>query len=604
MPSERDVFKALTALILERAASPEELERFRELLRSHPEFIEIYRRQVLMATLLPALPARELENGDDVDTRQSAIGLLGRYRNWRRVGWMAAAAAVLLLGGIAILQCVSPTSDLRLPTSDLRPLISALRSPTSVAPVKLVSQSGVKGLDLPEALPGRMRLESGVVVVRLASDVELTVLGPADLEILDCMQVRLEHGKLLANVPHTATGFVVFATELEICDLGTVFGVSVGPGSVPAAGENISDVFVFKGSVQVSESRECEWGTASLGGCVRICKAGEGVRLIAGERSVKITADKTEVGRLFDLVKDQVAADSVAALAAVEKIADGWVDRYMPEKSSRVAARRLAVAPVPKVPFRKTAWVRPSVSLQQEASNMKTTSAAAVLVAATMAAGSAAAFSGPVFVNTFPDRNRCWETVYTNAVPLAWSWNWVTNTASSVQLDIVGMGGSVTTNFASPATNWVWQAFAQSTPSAEDVYALTITFHNDGGSVVGALTSRLSVVSGAFGQALVDPDPSSAAWSKVKENVVIPYDAGWTEATAAATNSRVVIAKVGGATQTNALTDASGYFGWKIKHSDWGYGTFNLALTFPEMVTNGWDATLTRVPDGLMFSVR
>lgn len=44
MPADRDVFAALTALVLERTASPEELARFRELLRAHPGFIEIYRR--------------------------------------------------------------------------------------------------------------------------------------------------------------------------------------------------------------------------------------------------------------------------------------------------------------------------------------------------------------------------------------------------------------------------------------------------------------------------------------------------------------------------------------------------------------------------------
>lgn len=237
---------------------------------------------------------------------------------------------------------------------------------------------------------------------------------------------------------------------------------------------------------------------------------------------------------------------------------------------------------------------------------MNKASAAAVLTAAAvmMGAGTFGAISEPVFVDLSPHTdNGHWTTVFTNTVPLQWDWSWVTNTANSVQLDIVGMGGSVTTNVASPATNWVWQAFAQSTPSAEDAYTLTLTFKNSGSAVVGALTSQLSVVMGAFGETSVDPDPAGQKWAKVKENVLIPYDEGWTNATRGAAVGQLVIAKAGGAAQTNTLTDTGGYFGWKLKNGQWGYGTFALTLTFPGKA-GVWDATLMRMVDGLMFSVR
>jgi hypothetical protein len=513
---------------------------------------------------------------------------------WRRI---AAAVAVLLLGGIAVWRSVSPISDFRTLIADLRLPTSGSRPPAPVSPVTLVSQSGVRGLDLPSTLPGMVRLTAGEIVVRLGSGVRLTVLGPASLDIRDVMQVSLERGRLLANVPHWATGFVARTADLEVCDLGTVFSVAVD--------WPVSDVFVFKGRVRVNEAGHGVSENPAPGDVVGICEAGEGVRAEAGERPVKFAADWPAAKKAFASVRDSAAAENpAAAFVFAEKIADLWMDGSLSRELARVEARRAATASAPKIPFRKTAWVRPAASVQQEAGNMKATSAAAVLTAATMAAGSGSALSAPVFVNTFPDRNRCWETVYTNAVPLAWNWNWVKDTASSVQMDIVGMNGSVTTNFASPTTNWVWQAFAQSTPSAEDVYALTLTFYNGGGSVVGVLTSRLAVVNGAFGKALVDPVPSSAAWSKVKDNSVIPVDAGWTEATASAVASRLVIAQADGRTvQTNALADAGGYFGWKLKHGDWGYGTFNLALTFPGTVGE-WDATLTRPMDGTLIRMQ
>ena len=233
---------------------------------------------------------------------------------------------------------------------------------------------------------------------------------------------------------------------------------------------------------------------------------------------------------------------------------------------------------------------------------MKATGAAAVLTAVAMSSSMAGAFSDPVLVDLSPQYdNGRWTTVFTNEVPLRWDWNVA---ATSAELSIIGMNGSFVTNFTEVTSNCLWRAFASDVPSVEDAYALTLTFKNSGGAVVGALTSQLSVVTGAFGETPVDPALSSPNWVKVKDNVLIPYDTGWTEATAAAASSRLVIAKVGGAAQTNALADAVGYFGWKIKHSDWGYGAFNLALTFPGTVTNAWDAALVRLPDGTLIRMQ
>ena len=81
-------------------------------------------------------------------------------------------------------------------------------------------------------------------------------------------------------------------------------------------------------------------------------------------------------------------------------------------------------------------------------------------------------------------------------------------------------------------------------------------------------------------------------------------DAGWAEATCGAATGQLVIAKAFGVTQTNALASAAGFLGWKIKRSEWGYGTFNLALTFPGTVTNAWDATLVRQADGTMIKMQ
>lgn len=236
---------------------------------------------------------------------------------------------------------------------------------------------------------------------------------------------------------------------------------------------------------------------------------------------------------------------------------------------------------------------------------MQITAKTAALVVATVlvtagAVMAATAVSDQVSVDTFPCWNsRHWTTIRTNEVPLQWDWQ--TN-AVSAELTIVGMNGSVSQSFASGTTSWDWQVSAAVVPTAEDVYTLTLTFYGNGDVVVGALTSRLAVVTGAFRETSVDPSPTEMPeWRKVKANVVIPYDAGWNKDTASATHGLLVIAKAGGITQNNALSNGSGYFGWKIRPSDWGYGTFDLALTFPGTATNQWDGTLARTADGMVI---
>lgn len=232
---------------------------------------------------------------------------------------------------------------------------------------------------------------------------------------------------------------------------------------------------------------------------------------------------------------------------------------------------------------------------------MNRASAAALTAAAViMGAGTSEAFSESVLVQTSPCVNRHWSTVFTNEVPLKWDWP---AAATRADLEINGMDGSFVTNFTRVTSNFMWRTFTGNVPEREDAYTLTLRFYKDSEVLVEAMTSHLAVVSGAFEKAVVDPGPAERNWAKVRDNAVIPYDATWTAATADAVNSRITIGKVGGMCQTNALADASGYFGWKLKNSDWGYGTFNLALTFPG-AEGVWDATVFYVPGGTLFLMR
>ena len=591
MDGKRIVFDDLVRCVIDGDATAEEFQDFVEMMRADPTLQRRYCRQMQVHALLMCHRGQEWPEEEEVqkcaDSKVRASGQAGTEgRGTAGIWWKVAAAMAVMLGGAAVWRAEDAG---RAEKSEVR-----MEKPRSSvpSPVTMVEWKGASGLELPGELPGRIVLAKGQVKVRLPSGVELTLLGPLELEAEERgMDVSLAKGRLVAWVPPRASGFTVRAPGLTAWDIGTVF-------SVEADAEGGS-LFVFKGSVQALDG---------AGGGVDICEAGEGVRAMAGRTPFKVAAEGEAGERLFKAVRGYAAvAEPQKALDAARQIGELWMAKYVPEEASRVreaARRQAAMRNAPKkVPFTKTAWVRPSALRQEEdTSNMNKSGAAAVLTAAAVMMGTerAGATSASVFVDTSPCHNRGWMTVCTNEVPLMWDWP---ASATHAKLEITGMNGSDVTNFTEVTSNCLWRVCASSIPSSEDVHTLALTFYGSGDAVVGALTSQVAVVKGAFGKTAVISAAESTSWPKLKENAVIAYDAGWTAATAGAANSQLVIAKQGGMTQTNALADASGYFGWKVKRGDWGYGTFNLALTFPG--TEGeWDGTLVRVPEGFMFSVK
>lgn len=92
---------------------------------------------------------------------------------------------------------------------------------------------------------GILQLEVGIIRLDFANGAAVTLQGPAEFEILNNDHTRLHRGILTAQVPDSAIGFEVETPVVEVVDLGTAFGVSVG-----VDGE--TDVCVFQGEVEVS----------------------------------------------------------------------------------------------------------------------------------------------------------------------------------------------------------------------------------------------------------------------------------------------------------------------------------------------------------------
>jgi len=588
-------FETLLRRVLDGIATPAERAAFCERLRGRPDRMATYAELLELLAVAKCLGGNLVQGGGE----RSASGPTGRRE--RSPGqdacftfrlWLKAAAAVVVLGGAAVLLGLfwerTPAVGAGGGSSEHLSDGGLLK----VSPVCLLRSAGASGLMLPGALPGKVRLAGGFAAVRLPSGVELSLLGPLEMEVESGMGVRLSKGRLVAWVPPRASGFTVRAPGLTAWDIGTIFSVSAESGG--------SGLFVFKGSVQVTDD---------LGDGVGLCEAGEGARAEANGNVVKISADWPEARALFTPVRGRRAAEAPeTALATAGQITDLWRARYVPEEASRVreAARREAEArnAPRRIPFQKTAWVRPAVSVSEKEEDMdksKTLSAVAAALV-TMGAGPAGATSVPVLIDTTPSDNRFWTTVFTNEVPLQWDW---ATDAVRAELVISGMNSRHGTNFTTSVSNCLWRVFEAGETPPEDVYDLQMTFYRSGDAVAGVLTSRLAVVAGAFGGTRVDSDPvpDNKEWVRLNENVVIPYDAGWAEATAGRSTSQLVITKATGAAQTNAFSDAAGFFGWALRNGGWGYGDFRLALTFPG-AEGEWDATLTRLPGGTMLSVK
>ncbi|HRU71706.1 MAG TPA: FecR family protein, partial [Kiritimatiellia bacterium] len=317
----REEFMALVGRIIDGDADQTERERFAALLREYPDLITLYREQVDTDVLVgwhlkqsidssevcvenecgrvapPHRPVNKSATVPHAPTHRKSI-------NYRAA--IAAAAAVALAGGV-----------LRLTTRGLHGNDKSARYTTSKSSaIVCLAQHHAVGLSLPHSLPGIVRLDAGLVVARLPSGVELRLLGPSSLEVCDAMQVRLESGRLLADVPPHAVGFTVQTQELELWDLGTVFGVTVSDG--------VSDVFVFQGSVQVNES---------AGEAVDLCEAGQGVRAVAGRRPYKVAADFPEAAAHYRAVagRQKALRDPAAALAASDRIAALWGEHRLPK---------------------------------------------------------------------------------------------------------------------------------------------------------------------------------------------------------------------------------------------------------------------------------
>ncbi|MEI6714423.1 MAG: DNRLRE domain-containing protein [Verrucomicrobiota bacterium] len=73
--------------------------------------------------------------------------------------------------------------------------------------------------------PGNVRLAEGLARFSFRNGVDVTLEGPAELEVQGVNQCWLKNGALVAHVPPSGKGFVVQTDYAKLTDLGTEFGI-------------------------------------------------------------------------------------------------------------------------------------------------------------------------------------------------------------------------------------------------------------------------------------------------------------------------------------------------------------------------------------------
>jgi ferric-dicitrate binding protein FerR (iron transport regulator) len=241
--NEPDWFAELHELCeatIEDRLTGEQRQRLEQLVLENPEARRFYTEYIhqhgclhwsaaepgLLPTHLPESPARE--------ARGPSFALRAGEKRWRmRGGWGAGLLAASVLVAIGVGLGLWPAAAR---PSYLATLVSskACKWDAGTLPTEVGARLGA----------GRLRLAEGVARIVFDNGAEVTLEGPADLELVAAQKCVLHAGRLIAKVPPPAIGFVIDTPTAVLTDLGTEFGVNVRDAQT-------AEVQVFNGVVDV-----------------------------------------------------------------------------------------------------------------------------------------------------------------------------------------------------------------------------------------------------------------------------------------------------------------------------------------------------------------
>lgn len=151
------------------------------------------------------------------------------------------AAAIATLACIASLWFQLKRSD---PIPPIKPSLAILTQSVGAE-----WKPGTPPLQTRGPVPqGKLAIQKGLLQLEFLSGVILVIEGPAELDLITPMKAVCHHGKVRATVPPQARGFTISASGMDVVDLGTEFGLSVG-------NDGKSEVQVITGEVRMQSDK-------------------------------------------------------------------------------------------------------------------------------------------------------------------------------------------------------------------------------------------------------------------------------------------------------------------------------------------------------------
>lgn len=230
------IFKAI-----DRTITPAEFERLQDAIERDDEARAEYLRAVTLCESLGEI-ATETSAAESSETNEP-VQLKTTNESKRRsatgrftLGGLAIAVTILVaVGGAAYWfgQLNHGTTNLADRDEHAEPRESQIAGHATLRrSVDLKWSDGGSEYRDGDVLPdGRLQFEEGVAEIDFFCGATLIVEGPASLVIESDWSVRVARGRLRANVPSAARGFVVKAAGSEIVDLGTEFALHVDADS-------------------------------------------------------------------------------------------------------------------------------------------------------------------------------------------------------------------------------------------------------------------------------------------------------------------------------------------------------------------------------------
>ncbi|MEO9590971.1 LamG-like jellyroll fold domain-containing protein [Rhodopirellula bahusiensis] len=249
--------KSIEELLLaseEGTLDPVDREMLNELLRRDPDSRAKFARWQMMTVALQDGAPSQWKAEAKVEVQETNRSVWSERQVYR---WVIASAAALLVAVtfrwvqletrpanlVADNTVASGRASAEEPTSSGVAVVTQLVNAKD-AVIRGLGESSSQSLSVNAALnPGSVRLESGWAQIEFLNGATVVLHGPAEMEVVSAAEAIMHRGRIRAEVPPAARGFVVRTQDMKVVDLGTEFGLEVS--------DEGSNVQVFDGEVEL-----------------------------------------------------------------------------------------------------------------------------------------------------------------------------------------------------------------------------------------------------------------------------------------------------------------------------------------------------------------